>query len=60
VSTFGRNPCAAPTGLGGRCESGPTASAVGYDLSSLAGLLIHARQFEGVDLAGRGMDFGAR
>ena len=33
---------------------------VGYDLSFLTGLLIHAGQFEGVDFAGRGMDFGAR
>ena len=31
-------PCAAPTGLGALRGRGPTASAVGYDVSSLSGL----------------------
>jgi hypothetical protein len=30
--------CAAPTGLGDACDLVPTASAVGYGVSSLAGL----------------------
>jgi hypothetical protein len=39
-------PCAAPTGLGAPRESGPTAPAAGYVLSSLAGLAIGDLKFE--------------
>ena len=41
--------CAAPTGLGALSEYGPTAAAVGYDLSSLAGLRRGASQMEDLE-----------